>query len=221
MSEVESRVIEERVEEFNMELVKEERIEQTGYLAIKRIVDIVVSIVGLAITAPIMLLATIAIKLESPGPIIFKQTRLGKNGQEFTIYKFRSMVKNAEKNTGAVWAKKNDARVTNVGRFIRKTRIDELPQFINILKGEMTLVGPRPERPSLTDEFHQQYPGFKNRLLVTPGVTGLAQIKGGYDITPGQKYRLDKLYIKRRNLLLDIEIMFRTALVMIIGDGAR
>ncbi|GAB6137383.1 sugar transferase [Halanaerobaculum tunisiense] len=221
MSEAESRVLAEAVEEFNIESIEDKTIGQTGYLAIKRLVDIVVSVVGLVVTFPIMLVTAIAIKLESPGPIIFKQTRLGKHGEEFTLYKFRSMVENAEADTGAVWAKKNDTRVTNVGRFIRKTRIDELPQFINILKGEMTLIGPRPERPCLTEEFHEEYPGFKNRLLVTPGVTGLAQVKGGYDITPGQKYRLDKLYIKKRNLLLDLKIMFRTALVMILGDGAR
>ncbi|GAB6137367.1 sugar transferase [Halanaerobaculum tunisiense] len=218
MSEAESRVLAEAVEE---ESIEDKAIGEIGYLAIKRLLDIVVSVVGLVVTLPIMLVTAIAIKLESPGPIIFSQTRLGKHGEEFTIYKFRSMMKNAEKNTGAVWAKKNDSRVTNVGRFIRETRIDELPQFINILKGEMTLVGPRPERPCLTEKFQEEYPGFKNRLLVTPGVTGLAQVKGGYDVTPGQKYRLDKLYIKRKSLLLDLEIMFRTALVMIVGDGAR
>ncbi|MBM7556931.1 sugar transferase [Halanaerobacter jeridensis] len=216
MSELESRI-----NEANVELIEDSNSCSLTYLILKRMIDIMVSIVGVVITAPIMLLTAIAIKLESHGPVIFSQTRLGKNGQEFTIYKFRSMVKNAEKHTGAVWAQENDSRVTNVGNFIRKTRIDELPQFFNILKGDMTLVGPRPERPCLTEEFHDEYCGFKSRLLVKPGVTGLAQVKGGYELTPGQKLRFDKLYIKQRSLLLDLEIMIRTAVVMIIGHGAR
>jgi exopolysaccharide biosynthesis polyprenyl glycosylphosphotransferase len=213
--------LERVIKNTKLKAKEEETIAESAYLFVKRVIDILVAVIGLILTSPLMLLAAIAIKLESPGPIIFKQDRLGKNGKVFTIYKFRSMVKNAEKETGAVWAQKNDARVTNVGKFIRLTRIDELPQFVNILKGEMTLVGPRPERPCLTEDFHKEYPGFKNRLLVKPGVTGLAQVKAGYDVTPGQKLRFDLLYIKKRNLLLDLEIMVRTAVVMVIGHGAR
>ncbi len=216
MSELESQI-----NEFSREVSEQIAIEQDGYLLLKRMIDVIVSIIGLIITSPVILLTIIAIKLESSGPVIFKQLRLGKDGQEFTIYKFRSMVQDAEKKTGAVWAKKNDCRVTKVGKFIRKTRIDELPQFLNILKGEMTLIGPRPERPVFTEKFEYKYPGFKNRLLVKPGVTGLAQVKGGYDLNPGQKLRFDMLYIKRRSLLLDLEIMFRTVWVMIFGHGAR
>lgn len=216
MSELESRI-----NTFSPELTREISLDKSSYLLVKRIIDILVAIIGLIITSPILLVTAVIIKLESPGPVIFKQARLGENGKEFTIYKFRSMVKNAEAKTGAVWAKKNDCRVTRVGKFIRKTRIDELPQFFNILMGHMTLVGPRPEREVFVEEFDQQYPGFKNRMLVKPGVTGLAQVKGGYDLTPGQKLRLDMLYIRNRSTLLDLEIMIRTALVMIIGDGAR
>lgn len=216
MSEIETRI-------HSADLDREEVLDESNsiYLITKRLIDIVISLFGIIITAPIMLLTGLAIKLESPGPIIFSQIRLGKNEEEFTIYKFRSMVENAEKDTGAVWAKENDSRVTNVGKFIRKTRIDELPQFFNILKGDMTLVGPRPERPCLTNEFHDEYCGFKSRMLVKPGVTGLAQVKGGYHLTPGQKLRFDKLYIKERSLLLDLEIIMRTIIVMIIGHGAR
>ena len=221
MSEIESRINHINDSDINLEFVEDSNSFNFTYLLIKRTIDILVSIIGIIITAPIMLLTAMAIKVESPGPVIFSQTRLGKHGQEFTIYKFRSMVENAEEHTGAVWAQENDSRITNVGKFIRKTRIDELPQFFNILKGNMTLVGPRPERPCLTEEFHDEYCGFKSRLLVKPGVTGLAQVKGGYELTPGQKLRFDKLYIKQRSLLLDLEIMVRTAVVMIVGHGAR
>ena len=222
MSELETIIQEANLEVFEQEKVsRREEVFSTAYLAVKRAIDILVSVLGLVLTAPIMLLTALAIKLESPGPVIFKQTRLGKHGGEFTIYKFRSMVENAEKHTGAVWAKEDDHRVTNVGKFIRKTRIDELPQFVNILKGDMTLVGPRPERPCLTEEFHEEHSGFKNRLLVKPGVTGLAQIRGGYELSPREKMKFDLLYIRKRNLLLDLEIILKTPVVMLKGHGAR
>ncbi|MBM7622961.1 exopolysaccharide biosynthesis polyprenyl glycosylphosphotransferase [Sporohalobacter salinus] len=191
------------------------------YLTNKRSIDIVGSIVGLILSLPIMVLTAIAIKLESSGPIIFKQTRMGLYGEEFTIYKFRSMVANAEKKTGPVWAKENDSRITRVGEFIRRTRIDELPQFVNILKGDMSLVGPRPERAVFVEEFTKEYPQFKDRLYVRPGVTGLAQVTGGYELSPHQKARLDLLYIEKQGLLLDIKILFKTILVIIFGEGAR
>jgi lipopolysaccharide/colanic/teichoic acid biosynthesis glycosyltransferase len=218
MFKLDSQELESKVSSFDTNV---DNISRLGYLVVKRVMDILISIIGLVLTAPIMLITASLIRLETHGPVIFSQVRLGKDGKEFTIYKFRSMIKNAEKHTGVTWAKEDDCRITNVGKFIRKTRIDELPQFINILKGEMTLIGPRPERPCLTEEFHDEYAGFKNRLLVKPGVTGLAQVKGGYHISPGQKCRLDKLYIKNRNLLLDLEILVRTVAVVIFGHGAR
>ncbi|SJZ46409.1 sugar transferase [Selenihalanaerobacter shriftii] len=201
--------------------IKQQEINYRLYLANKRLIDIVGSIFGLILTLPIMLITAIVIKLESPGPIIFKQNRMGLNGKGFTIYKFRSMMKNAEKETGPIWARQNDSRITKVGKFIRKTRIDELPQFVNILRGEMSLVGPRPERPVFIKEFTKEYPHFEDRLLVKPGVTGLAQVTGGYNLSPHQKARLDLLYIEKQNLLLDIKVLVKTVLVVIFGDGAR
>ena len=221
MSNLEKSEIDLEINKLNSEINKKIDLSTVLYLTIKRVIDILVAVIGIIITSPIMLMTSVLIKLETKGPIIFKQVRLGKNGQKFIMYKFRSMIKNAEKDTGATWAKKDDCRVTNIGKFIRKTRIDELPQFINILNGDMTLIGPRPERPCLTNEFHNKYCGFKNRLAVKPGVTGLAQVKGGYEMTPGQKLRFDLLYIKKRNLLLDIEIIIRTIIVIICGSGAR
>lgn len=200
---------------------KETDLSYQFYLANKRLIDVIGSVIGLILTLPVMVLTATAIKLESSGPIIFKQTRIGLQGEEFTIYKFRSMVANAEKQTGPVWAKEDDPRVTKVGEFIRKTRIDELPQFINILKGDMSLVGPRPERAVFVKEFTKEYPQFKNRLQVRPGVTGLAQVTGGYELSPHQKARLDLLYIENQGLLLDIKILLKTVLVVILGDGAR
>ncbi|SDC08202.1 MULTISPECIES: sugar transferase [unclassified Candidatus Frackibacter] len=221
MAELESKVINSRVSRAAFERKRSQDLGYQFYLANKRLIDIVSSIIGLILTLPIMIMTAIAIKLESPGPVIFKQKRVGLNGKKFTIYKFRSMVANAEAETGPVWAQKNDMRVTEVGKFIRKTRIDELPQFVNILKGEMSLVGPRPERAVFIEEFSKDYPHFEDRLLVKPGVTGLAQVTGGYELTPHQKARLDLLYIRRQGLWLDIKVLLQTVRVVIFGDGAR
>lgn len=150
--------------------------------------DIILSIIGLLIGIPLIIIFSILIYFESPGNVIFKQERVGKGGQIFTLYKLRSMCLDAEKN-GQHWAQKNDPRVLKIGKFIRKTRIDEIPQLINILKGEMSIVGPRPEVLKFTVEFNAQYPGFINRLQVNPGLTGLAQVSGGYDIDPGEKLK--------------------------------
>ena len=127
---------------------------------------------------------------------------------------------NSETN-GAIWAEKNDPRITKVGKFIRKTRIDEIPQFLNILKGEMSIIGPRPERPTLTMEFNDQIPGFINRLVIKPGLTGYAQVHGGYDISPEDKIKEDLYYIKNRSVFLDFSILFRTVKVIFTGEGAR
>ena len=194
--------------------------EKKLYFNIKRCIDIVVSIIGLIVGMPFILIFGLLIFLESPGHVIFKQKRVGKNGKIFTLYKLRSMRLDAEKN-GQKWADKNDSRILRVGKFIRKSRIDEIPQLINILKGEMTLIGPRPEIPKLTLEFNEQYPGFVNRTKVTPGLTGLAQVSGGYDMQPDEKLEKDLEYIENQNLLLDIKIIFNTIRVVLTGDGAR
>jgi exopolysaccharide biosynthesis polyprenyl glycosylphosphotransferase len=190
------------------------------YAATKRMLEVLFSIGLLLFTLPVLLLTAIAIKLESPGPIFYKQERNGLGGRLFSVIKFRSMRSDAEKN-GPQWATKQDARVTRIGQFIRKTRIDELPQLINVLSGEMSLIGPRPERPIFTEQFDTEIPGFKNRLLVKPGLTGWAQVNGGYDITPAEKLDLDMYYIKKQSLALDFKIVFRTIWVVVSGDGAR
>ncbi|MDF9536106.1 exopolysaccharide biosynthesis polyprenyl glycosylphosphotransferase [Bacillus cereus] len=187
---------------------------------VKTIFDILFAVIGLCITFPIIFIFSVLIMLESPGPPFYLQERLGVKGKKFNIVKLRSMRFDAEKN-GAQWAKKNDPRITKVGMFIRMTRIDELPQFFNILKGDMSVVGPRPERPIFTKEFEKQIPGFKKRLLVKPGITGWAQVNGGYDITPREKLELDIYYINNVNCILDIKIILNTIKVVFTGDGAR
>lgn len=185
-----------------------------------RVLDIVLSIIGLVFSIPIVLIVAILIKKEDGGPIFYKQDRLGKNGKLIFIYKLRSMRINAEVN-GAIWAEKNDPRITKIGKFIRKTRIDEIPQFVNILKGEMSIIGPRPERPTLTMEFNERIPGFINRLVIKPGLTGYAQVHGGYEISPEEKIKEDLYYIKNKSLLLDIKILFKTVKVILTGEGSR
>ena len=194
---------------------------QIIYCIFKRILDILVSIIGVIISIPIIILFAIIIKLEDGGPVFYKQERLGEKNKRFYIYKLRSMKVNAEKIGGAQWAKQNDNRITNIGRFIRKTRIDELPQLVNILKGDMSLIGPRPERPELTYEFEKCIPGFSNRLAIKPGLTGWAQVNGGYDITPKEKLILDIEYINNMGILIDIKIIMKTIYVILTGHGAR
>lgn len=191
------------------------------YNLYKRILDIIASLVGLLIGIPLIILFGILIKLEDNGPIIYKQERLGEDQKKFNVYKLRSMKVDAEKIGGAQWAKKDDDRVTKIGKFIRKTRIDEIPQLFNILKGDMSLIGPRPERPELTYKFNEEIPGFINRLCIKPGLTGLAQVNGGYDISPKEKLKLDMIYIENRTIFMDINIIFKTVHVIFTGDGAR
>ncbi|MEW9080057.1 sugar transferase [Terrisporobacter glycolicus] len=185
-----------------------------------RILDIIISIIGLVISIPMIIVFGFLIKKEDGGPIFYKQDRLGKDGKIIFIYKLRSMRINSETN-GAIWAEKNDPRITKVGKFIRKTRIDEIPQFLNILKGEMSIIGPRPERPTLTMEFNDEIPGFINRLVVKPGLTGYAQVHGGYEISPEDKIKEDLYYIKNRSVFLDLSILFKTVKVIFTGEGAR
>src|SRR5690606_10331165 len=162
----------------------------------------------------IITIFAIIIKIESPGPAFFLQERVGLNGRNFLMIKLRSMRIDAEKN-GAQWAAKNDPRVTKVGAFIRKTRIDELPQLFNVLKGDMSLIGPRPERPIFMEQFNKEIPGFVDRLKVRPGITGWAQVNGGYDITPKEKLELDRYYINNISFWLDLKIILKTIKVCI------
>lgn len=189
---------------------------------LKRLMDIVLSLILLIVTSPITILAAIAIKIESEGPVFYKQERMGMNGKIFKIIKFRTMIKDAEKQTGPVWSKKDDPRVTKVGRFLRKVRIDEIPQAINILKGDMSFVGPRPERPYFVEQLSKEIPLYKRRLKVRPGLTGWAQVKHKYDETIDDvkiKLRYDLFYIENMSLRLDFKIILRTIFVVLFGKG--
>ncbi|KAB2445629.1 sugar transferase [Bacillus luti] len=190
------------------------------YKVIKNLFDFLFAFVGLIIMLPVILVFSCLIRMESPGPAFYLQERIGLNGKKFKVIKLRSMRNDAEKN-GAKWAEKNDPRVTKVGLFIRKTRIDELPQFINVLKGDMSIVGPRPERLIFIKQFEREIPEFKNRTLVKPGLTGWAQVNGGYDVTPKEKLELDMYYIDRASLVLDLKIIVKTIKIVITGEGAR
>jgi len=187
----------------------------------KRILDIICAVILFMITWPIALIAAIAIKLESPGSVFYKQKRTGQFNKEFFVYKFRSMRNDAEKN-GAQWASKNDARVTRVGKFIRKTRIDELPQIINIFKSEMSIVGPRPEREVFISELEKEIPFYRFRHAVKPGVTGLAQVSYPYGASTEDaiwKHKYDIYYIKHHTFMNDIKILIKTVTVVIFGMG--
>ena len=184
----------------------------------KRLVDIALSITGIIISLPVTLLTAIAIKLESRGPVFFKQERISKEGNTFKVYKFRTMVENAEAKTGPVLAEENDARVTKVGSFLRKTRIDEIPQFINVLKGDMSIIGPRPERPHFVKEFRKKIPEYRYRHRIKSGITGLAQIHGYYSSDPEDKLRMDLLYANKSSFVFDLKIMLETIKVMLMGQ---
>ena len=190
------------------------------YFAAKRCFDIICSLVGIGVLLIPMLLIGIVICLDSRGPAIFKQDRLGKNGKPFTIYKFRSMFVDAETD-GPQWASPGDKRCTRVGGFLRDSHLDELPQLFNILKGDMSVVGPRPEREHFYDEFETYIHGFRNRLVVWPGLTGLAQINGGYDLRPEEKIVHDMEYIRRQSLWLDMYCVFKTVRLVFTHEGAR
>jgi sugar transferase (PEP-CTERM system associated) len=180
--------------------------------------------VATLIAAPVMLCVAILVKLTSPGPALFRQQRVGKNDRLFTLYKFRSMVSDAEAHSGAVWAKRNDPRITPVGRWLRRLRLDELPQLFNVLKGDMSIVGPRPERPEFVIELEKRIPYYRHRHCIKPGITGWAQINHKYGDTIEDtivKLEYDLYYIKNLAPALDAIIMFRTAKVMLLSRGAQ
>jgi lipopolysaccharide/colanic/teichoic acid biosynthesis glycosyltransferase len=194
------------------------------YQCAKRIIDVIAASLLVVATMPLMLIVAALIKLTSPGPVLFLQNRLTQGGRTFRLIKFRSMVSNAEQAIGAQFASKNDPRVTRLGAFLRKTRLDELPQLINVLRGDMSLIGPRPERPELAGELAQNIRRFPNRLQIKAGLTGLAQVIQGYpDGISGyrRKLGLDLLYIRNQGPLLDLWIALRTITVMMTGSGAR
>jgi sugar transferase (PEP-CTERM system associated) len=189
----------------------------------RNVVHWLVALLGAILSLPIVVVAAVLIKLESRGPIFYKQERVGKNGRTFVLTKFRSMTVDAEKS-GPVWASKGDARTTRVGRVIRKIRVDEIPQFWNILKGEMSFVGPRPERPHFIAQLADEIPFYEQRHLIAPGLTGWAQIKYPYGASiedARQKLQYDLFYIKNQGLILDAIILFETIKIILFGRGAQ
>lgn len=189
--------------------------------AVKRAMDIVVSTVLLTVSFPVMLVAAVAIKATTPGPILFRQDRVGRNGRIFKVIKFRTMYCNAEARTGPVLSTgADDPRVTRVGRFLRRVRMDELPQFINVLLGHMSMVGPRPERPVFVEKFSERIIGYNDRHKVRPGITGLAQVYGTYLSDPHIKLRYDLMYVYNQSLWMDMRILFQTMIEMMTGAGS-
>ena len=188
---------------------------------IKRLLDFTIAISSLVILSPLLLLAAILVRISSPGPIIFAQERVGQVGKRFILFKFRTMVQDAEAKTGPILASgQSDTRLTAVGRWFRLFRIDELPQFWNVLRGEMSLVGPRPERPCFVERFDKVIPMYGRRHEVRPGITGLAQVCGGYKTDARDKLRFDLIYISHRSLWMDLKILVRTVKVVLSSQGS-
>ncbi|HYL76497.1 MAG TPA: sugar transferase [Bryobacteraceae bacterium] len=197
---------------------------QPANLLLQDAINLAVAIVGTIVTLPIMVLVGIAVKLTSPGPVFYRQVRIGKNGRPFVINKFRSMQQDAENSTGAVWASKDDPRLTSIGGWLRRLRLDELPQFFNVLRGEMSLVGPRPERPEFVETLAKQIPYYRQRHCVKPGITGWAQINHKYGDTLEDaivKLEYDLYYIKNISPSLDAYIVFHTLKTIILARGAQ
>ncbi len=222
-----------RLQEFNLDTAqsqtKQEKItyvteqtadfqEKRGYDFVKRLFDFMAALVLIVILALPMLILMLIICVDSPGDPIFRQVRLGKAEKPFVLYKFRSMRQDAETD-GPKLAEENDPRVTRIGRFMRETRIDELPQLVNILRGEMSFVGPRPERPEFYRIFDTYIPGFRRRMQVLPGLTGWAQVNGGYEIAPQDKLAFDIYYIRHRSSWLDVKCLFKTVHVVFKRKG--
>lgn len=190
------------------------------YDTAKRLFDIFASLAAIIILAIPMIIVAIAVKMDSSGPVVYAQERLTKDGRKFTLYKFRTMCENAEKN-GAQWAEVGDCRITRLGSLLRKTRMDETLQFFNVLKGDMSIIGPRPEREIFHKDFCEKIEKWNDRLCVRQGITGLAQVTGGYDLMPQEKLAHDLDYIKNRSIWLDIKIMWKTIAIVFTHKGAR
>jgi exopolysaccharide biosynthesis polyprenyl glycosylphosphotransferase len=198
----------------------------TGALSrgVKRLWDILFSVIMLLLMSPLMIMTAVAVKLDSPGPVLYRQQRIGQFGRAFTLLKFRSMRVDAESGGAPRWAQKQDPRVTKVGAFIRATRIDELPQLVNVILGHMSLVGPRPERPHFVEQLSRAIPFYRERDYVKPGVTGWAQVNFPYGASvedAREKLTYDLYYVKHRSLFLDLRILLATVRVVLTGEGAR
>jgi sugar transferase (PEP-CTERM system associated) len=189
----------------------------------KRLMDLTAGVVGLVLVAPVMAIVALLVRWTSPGPVLYRQERVGQHGRVFTVLKFRSMRQDAEAGTGAVWATQNDRRVTPVGRFLRRTRLDELPQLINVLRGDMSLVGPRPERPQFVKQLTEQIPFYGQRHVIRPGLTGWAQVRYTYGSSVEdalEKLQYDLFYIKNLSIPLDLFIIFSTIKTVLLRRGA-
>ena len=192
--------------------------------AIKRTLDLAAALIGLTAALPLMALSAVAIRLDSPGPIVYRQQRVGENGRPFTLHKFRSMRADAERGGTPVWARDRDDRITRVGRILRVTRIDELPQLWDVLRGDMSVVGPRPERPYFVEQLASVIPFYMERHAVKPGITGWAQVKYRYGASiedATEKLRYDLYYIKHLSIFFDLTIVFDTVKVVLFGKGAK
>jgi exopolysaccharide biosynthesis polyprenyl glycosylphosphotransferase len=187
----------------------------------KRFIDIALALVLLVVLSPLLVLAALAVLVTMGTPVFYRQERVGKDLKPFDVIKFRTMVRDAEARSGPVLADEDDPRITPVGRVLRRYRIDELPQLVNILLGQMSFVGPRPERPFFVEQYLAQIPGYRERFKVKPGVTGLAQVSGGYATTPERKLKFDLIYMYHQNLLMDLQILVETVRVVLTGHGAR
>lgn len=196
------------------------RYARTKFVQCKAVFDTLFSVLVIVLLSPLYLLIALGVKLTSKGPVFYRQERVGKDGICFNIIKFRTMVQDAESKTGPVWAQQSDFRLTSFGKFLRDHHLDELPQFFNVLRGEMSIIGPRPERPIFVDQFSKEIAGYQKRLQVKPGITGLAQTRQSYDVTMDdvkRKVAMDLMYIREMCWLVDMRIFMQTLRVLVTG----